>query len=460
MNMRINHLSKMSFLAAAISPSLIFVAGSVHAAAFQNWELTAIGAGVAHADMAAGAYDPSTAYYNPAGMTRFDHPEVSAGNIWVAEVTDISDLQLTNNLGFTEFFPASGPLADTTSNFDAAAPNFYLVYPFDNIPFEPTVGLAINGPYGAGTYYHDTELTTYAKKTTEKAILINPSVAFNITEKLSFGAGLDIQELKSVYTADPNINVFINFNHVHIKQKDWSTGWNLGLLYEFTEATRVGATYRSKISYDQDGSFYIDLSAPGSGSFNLGLEATNHIELPATTTFGIYHDISNRWSVMASGAYVQWDSLKDISIDVLGADALFDGIIVQSPIVTNLNLENTWFFAVGTAYELTKKWTLRTGFNYDQTPTNDENREARLPDSDRYAFAAGAGYKITPRLQIDVAYQFIYTPSVDFSNVYVAGNPLAGTEIDINEITYDGKAKSHANLWGVQLTYDFCCKKI
>jgi long-chain fatty acid transport protein len=426
--------SKVLFLA-TITPTLMTMSELAYSSAFQIWEQSAVSAGVAHADMAAGADDASTAYYNPAGMTRIEEPTVSAGAMWVAEETSITNMTFTNLAGggTTESIP------NTSSQFDGVAPNFYMVYPLDDLPFDPVVGLAANGPYGASTYYEkDAFVANYATKSSIKAILINPSLALKLTEKLSFGAGMDIQELSSNYKAD--ISKLGTSGDAELS--DWALGWNAGLLYEFTEATRVGATYRSEMHYDQDGPIYLSFLGQ-----SLGGKAYSEITLPAMSSLGLYHDVNKYWSLMATAAYVQWNSIDHISVFAPVLDELLE-LGLPDTFTVDTNFENSWFFAVGTAYKPADKWIVRAGVYYDQTPTNDEDRELRLPDSDRYAFTLGAGYQLTPRIDIDLAYQFIYTPTVDVTSPAIAGFPesFGFTSAD---------AKSHANLWGVQASYNF-----
>jgi len=411
-----------------------------HAALFQSWEQSAMGAGMAHSDMAAGALDASTAYYNPAGMTLLEDQQISLGGVYVNEKAHLKNVETIVDGGVT-----GNPNVD--SSFQTVEPNFHFVYPFENVLFEPRFGLSLVMPYREATYFNSAATNPYATKTSQKALLANPSLAFKLAEKLSIGAGIDMQQLRSRYGFE-NLGAVIEGVPAQVSMdgniSDWGTGWNIGLLYEWSEETRFGATYRSKITYHQEGDLHFDYAGamPNETSKGFGEIAT-----PASTTFGIFHDVNERLSLAFTAAYVQWSVIEDIVINS-EVFSTAGGSNFDIP----LELENSWFFAIGGDYKLNEQWMLRSGFSYDRTPVSDENREMRYPDADSYTFAAGLGYQVTPALQIEASYQFVYSPTVDFSNP----NFAAFDGVLINPAgTIEGDAKRYANLLGLQLTWAF-----
>lgn len=436
---------------------IVFLSGSVIfpnvllAAAYQDWEQSAMGAGMAHADMAAGALDASTAYYNPAGMTLIDEPQISVGGIYVNEDTTLSNIYVdeTSNYGPKTI----GALPDVHSNFTRVIPNVNVVYPVESLPFETTVGLAVNSSGGASTYYKHTELNNYARTTTAEVLLINPSVAFEIFDGFSIGGGWDLQEFKSRYSIG-DIPGSTPANHINgnAELSSWENSWNIGVLYEWTDDTRFGATYRSKAVFSQFGQMEQNISLHGTVPIDVtgvGSDVFSEIKMPAITTFGAYHDLNDRLSLMTTIGYIQWDIVDSVTVE----NASFVGIAPLNSTVP-MHLENTWFASIGGQYDFTKRWVGRLGFSYDQTPTQDEYREMHMPDSDRYTFAAGLGYQITKYTRLDASYQYVYTPSVNFANyAEIIDQPKNAGHVS-------GDAQSHANLIGLQLTWNFCCSKL
>ena len=71
------------------------------------------------------------------------------------------------------------------------------------------------------------------------------------------------------------------------------------------------------------------------------------------------------------------------------------------------NYQTTWAFAVGGEYDVNEDWTVRAGYQFDETPTTDEYRTTRTPDGDRNWFSAGATYKLNEKLSFDGALTYI-----------------------------------------------------
>ena len=94
---------------------------------------------------------------------------------------------------------------------------------------------------------------------------------------------------------------------------------------------------------------------------------------------------------------------------------------------------------------MTDRWLFRGGVGYDQTPTRDGNRDARMPDSDRYLIGVGAGLKASKRVAIDVGYQHVFMHDADLDEtVQVDGS-------DFMQMT--GTSSSSADLFGIQFSY-------
>ncbi len=82
----------------------------------------------------------------------------------------------------------------------------------------------------------------------------------------------------------------------------------------------------------------------------------------------------------------------------------------------NYSWRNSWFASVGGEYYLDDKFTLRAGVAVDSTPTYDDTRSPRVPDSTRKWVAFGLGYKATERFEINAGYAHIFV-----NNAHIAG---------------------------------------
>ena len=161
-----------------------------------------------------------------------------------------------------------------------------------------------------------------------------------------------------------------------------------------------------------------------------------------------YHDMNNRWAVMGSVVYTQWNIFKQLTLNNV-VDSSLDGYdLVKQNIDVNVpqNFHNTWRASVGTNYKLTDKWLVRTGVGFDESPTNNTDRNLRLPDGNRYAIAFGGRYQAKKDLALDAGWthQFIQTARI---------NNTASQ--DTQSVYVNGKSYSHADVLGAQLTWNF-----
>ena len=113
----------------------------------------------------------------------------------------------------------------------------------------------------------------------------------------------------------------------------------------------------------------------------------------------------------------------------------FDAIRFAAPLAALPIAENyrdTWSFAVGADYAVTSKWTLRAGVQRDETPTQNGARDARVPDGNRWNFAAGTSFDVTKGFSVDAAvnYLAVANASIDRPSVlypYTGAQTIIGT---------------------------------
>jgi long-chain fatty acid transport protein len=84
---------------------------------------------------------------------------------------------------------------------------------------------------------------------------------------------------------------------------------------------------------------------------------------------------------------------------------------------------------VGLDYAVNDRLTLRTGVQYDPTPTPDAARTARVPDGDRWLYGVGATAKVTDRMSFDAALAYIdfKDSGVNHDTTFYGGTPAATT---------------------------------
>lgn len=412
--------------------------------------------GYAHADMAAQAEDASTAYFNPAGMTRIKEGQMQLGVIgYQLKEQYRSHLKSTlpliveegllarieSLLGFA--LPLNSldvylPRADNFS-FDTI-PNLHVVQPINCAPWDLTLGLSVVAPWALETDYNNALVTTlYADKTRIESLAINPSIAFKPYEGLSIGAGYSIEEVKTYYSST------LLVLGVESKLRGWKSTWNVGALYELNDSTRFGVTFRPKVDYNQTGKTRI-LTAK--------VKAKSRFITPGIVSFGLHHQVNCRFSLMATAYLTMWDKVKNVQVKSRIPPISVDGLKLDfSSINVPLNWHNSWFIGVGGDYRVNDQWLLKGGIAYDMTPTRNKYREIRVPDQDRYHFSFGATYNFSENLSFDFGYMYVYVPPVAIkNNPLLPINLFAQNGIPGNLYTA-GHSEGHATFIGGELTW-------
>ena len=402
---------------------LMFATAAAQAGAFQLFEQSAAGTGNYHAGGAAEANDASTEFYNPAGMVRIHHQQISVGGVIIP--ADVNFKGRVSGLTLAGSTP-SGGVNGGTFNF---VPNLHYVLPLSDHFF---FGFGVTIPFGLATDYPSnlpSSVSQAATKTKLQAININPNLAVAIDDHLSLAVGFDALYGKAEYDAViPLFGPSLTFNNT---LSNWAYGFNLGLLFQFNPHTRIGVSYRSEIRIKASGKSTL------TGLPSTTVRAT--LPLPATTTLSIYHDFTKKLAVMASAFYTEWSDFATLSL-------MNTALLPGGAIVVHENYRNTWNLAIGANYKVSHKVTLKVGAGHDQTPTRDGFRDIRLPGANRYALALGIHVQATNTLGVEAGWTHFFISKANVNNSKGTLGTLLPTQI--------GTATVNVNVIGCQLTWD------
>lgn len=373
-------------------------AGAASAAGFQLLEQNASGIGNAYAGSAAVAENASTIFFNPAGMTQLPARALSIG---LAAVKP--------SFKFSNDGSQTGVLAGNTSDAGgwAAIPNAYLSWALNKDVY---VGVGLGAPFGLMTEYdNDWVGAAHSTKFDIKTYNINPSIAWRVSELVSLGAGVSWQRMEVEYLRRAGAVPGLSTTDATLKADDDSWGWNLGVLFTLSPATKVGLSFRSAIEQDLKGTLKFKGSAAGSSPLLVDSGAGATVNLPDTWILSGAHAIDDRWEVLGDVSWTGWSKIQEVDI------MRTSGVLVGTPFETAQKLEtrfrDTWRVAIGANYRLNDAWRLKAGVAYDQTPVRDASRRlTSLPDEDRTWFSVGAQWKTDKASALDVGLAYLYVP--------------------------------------------------
>jgi long-chain fatty acid transport protein len=387
-----------------------------HASGFALIEQSVSSMGTAYAGSAAAAEDSTTLFFNPAGMTRLPGTRASAG---LQAIRTVAEFDGAATFGLNGAPIPGGDGGDAGGV--GIVPHLYVTHQLDD---QVWLGLAVNVPFGLATEYDDGWIGRYhALKSEVSTLNVNPSLAFNVNPKLSLGLGLSAQYIEAELSnaIDYGSLNLVPLNRgglggalgavgpgqadgeVVLEGDSWSWGWNAGMLFELSPATRLGAHYRSKVKQDLEGS--ADFTGPLGPS---STDVTSGVDLPATFAVSLVHELNAEWTLMADYTWTQWSNLEELRFKF--ANGQPDG-------VTTLDWHDSNRYSIGATYAPAGSgWVFRTGIALDETPIpNAASRTPRIPGEDRVWLALGVGYSPFKNWTFDFGYAhlFVDDPKID-----------------------------------------------
>ncbi|GKT12470.1 MAG: long-chain fatty acid transport protein [Thiomicrorhabdus sp.] len=379
---------------------LVLASPAIFASGFALIEQSASGQGLSYAGAAANAEDASIMWFNPAGLSELNVSQTVVGGHFIsphaAFTNDGSEIANAGGL--------NGPITGSDDNGSTVGfvPNLY----WKGEVSGHDIGLGINVPFGQHISYDPTWVGRYhATQTNLKALNINSAVSKSVGEKLKFGFGLNAQhvDLEMQNKVDNRLaGDFVSGDgNAKLTASSWAFGYNFGLLYKPAESTNLGLSYRSSITHFASG--YADYTnVTNAGALTNVVDATleSTVTVPGSASLSLNHAMNPKFQLLADATWTQWSDYKELVIDFHSLQA--DGN-------TRQDFKDSWRVSLGGIYQLNKSLKLRAGVAFDQTPVSDpKNRSPRTPDGDRKWLSAGLGYKLTPNINLDLAYSHLY----------------------------------------------------
>lgn len=419
-------------LAVAMASSQLFASG------FALNEQSVSGMGTGFAGRSSSADDASTVFGNPAGMARLEGQQVTGGVAAIDATTNISQVSGNTN--------TSGSNKGDMVPFTAVPFGFYT----NKLNDQWAVGFGVYAPFGLVTdYERGFQGRGFGSKSEVKVITFQPTVSYAFNDRVSVGFGPTFNRIAGTLESDVSLPQAPNaVNNIKIKGDDTALGFNVGVLVQATDTTRVSLTYHSKVKYKLEGHTEV---SPGAGVPPQLLrgnryDASLKIDTPESWDLSVTQDMNDAWKLYAGATWTRWSRLKDITVNnegVTTGNGGGAGPQLVGTIKEDQNWHDTWAYAVGTSYQLTKQVVLRTGLTFDQSPTNNTNRSPRIPTGDRTIFSVGLGYAVMDNMTIDLAYSYLQEEDIKVNSHNKLGQ------------TYNAKYENSANGFGLGMTYKF-----
>jgi long-chain fatty acid transport protein len=381
------------------SMMIVLLAGPAWAGGLYLYEVGSADVGLASAGFASRAQDASTLFSNPAGMTRLDTSEfdIGAEAIYLHTKFGADSNTSASNLTMPNGETAAG---GNPSGLIPAGGLFYVNKISDNF----SAGFGVFGFFGLKAGYPDNWVGRYyVTSITLQGMTLMPSAAYKVSDKVSFGAGLNamygtLDEKMAVNNRGP-LDPTAPDGSLEVNDAVWGFGGKFGVLFEPTSGTRIGLTYLTQTKLNFTATPTLTNVRPalaaiiGNQQLDLGVRA------PQQVLLSVYHDVNAKLAIMGDVGWENWKKFGEVQVSV--GDAV-------SNITYNAKFQDTIHLAAGLQYKLSDPWKLSCGVAYDSSMVNGANRLVLLPIGAMWHYAAGAQYAMSPTMTLSGGYEYVW----------------------------------------------------
>jgi long-chain fatty acid transport protein len=287
--------------------------------------------------------------------------------------------------------------------------------------------LAISSPFSFTTDYDPGGWQRYSAIRTKLLTLdVQPSIAFAPSDSLSFGAALNIEYSDAVLSnALPNLAPGSPDAQLRLTGDGIDLGWSVGAQIRPAPRLTFGIAYKSAIRHKLKGDVAVAGLLGPLAARNLQSDVSATFSTPWQLIVGARAGVTKSLTLNAQAVHVGWSK--------------FDRIDLGAPLNTFIpqGYKNSWSFALGVDAALSERLTLRGGIQFDGTPTRNDRRDARVPDSDRVNYNVGASFRMSDRITLDAAAAY-----TDFETSPITRDErfYAGTAAQVDVFT-EGEAR-------------------
>jgi long-chain fatty acid transport protein len=261
-----------------------------------------------------------------------------------------------------------------------------------------------------------------------------PALSCRVTDRLSvggtFGVGISHAELEGPYFLQgPSLPGFPTL--MDMRGTGATPVWSVGLQYQLTDTTTVGATYLSDSRFTLDGN--TDVSIPGFGDF--AYDSQLKMSWPQSVAVGVRQEVGQFSTVSVDVIWYNWSQAFD-EFRMTLTNPLNPIPVVEETLP--LHWRDTVSVRLGYEYELAIGGTARAGYVYHRSPIPDATLTPWIQATLEHAVSLGYGFQVG-EWEIDLGYMYLWGPDRT-----VAASSLIGGAFDNS--THE--AQVHAILLG------------
>jgi long-chain fatty acid transport protein len=301
--------------------------------------------------------------------------------------------------------------------------------------------VGLTTPFGLGTEWDEDWVGRYLARRTQLTTFWVPlTVAYSPVKNLSIGAGFVYSFAHVLITRNNSQAPFAGDAYVELDGDDsFGYGYVFGLMYKPIPELSIGASFRSEVEYEFEGTA-TTTGAPQlleTGALPNG-DVTAALTTPMNIVGGIAVQVIPQLKLSADFQWIGWSSYDSLKVDFVDPD--FDDL--ASP----REYKDVFIIRFGGEYSISNELSILGGVYYDMMPVEPERVNPTLPDTDRLGLSVGVDAKLFDQFGIQGSYLYIRGSQLTVTNseeIYTPGNSH-----------FNGTYNSSANLLSLSLYYN------
>lgn len=253
-------------------------------------------------------------------------------------------------------------------------------------------------------------------------VRLSPTVAYNVTDKLTMGASLFAGYASLKYDFFPN-----TIGHTVKDLTSFTFSGRFGLNYQINDQWSVGATYTSESSIDfEDGELTQNFGPMGKVKYrDVKMDG---FTWPQQVEVGAAYRATPKLLLAMDLSWINWSSaIKTVTVTASNPESSMVPDTMKIPF--EMDWDDQYVIAIGAEYELTESFKVRAGYNYGNTPVTNVNLSPLFPALVEHHATAGFTYTWT-NWDFDFAYEHAFTNTESNNgDANPMTNPFYGSEV-------------------------------
>ncbi len=212
----------------------------------------------------------------------------------------------------------------------------------------------------------------------------------------------------------------------------WGVGGKIGLTYQVTPATRLGAAYNFETHVgDLEGKATLTAVDAVAGAIPLkGDIKIRDFQNPAQFSIGVSHAFNDQWTLVADYQRVFWESVME-NLDVGFVDSA-SGLNID--ILLPQDYEDINIYTMGVEYKHDSSWTFRGGFSHSDQALQSDLLFAIIPAYLQDHLTGGLSYAWGGNHRVDVALSYAFEEDMKNSSQPNTSVPIKSTHSQLNAV--------------------------